>query len=161
MRPPLANRAGGCIGGWDMKRRNRTTYGRAWLVAGLLAVLLPLTLADARGSGVTPTHQWMDIYGSNSTFAGMPLPAGTYVAVFDPQGAQCGELVVQTPGALMPLAPNRVWGYLFHNAHRLGVPAALTALPSVSSVRPKPSMMISAVIGLNISRSFGGTRFTR
>ncbi len=88
-----------------MNQRTRATQLRAWLTAGLLVVLLALTLASAHGSSVTPTYQWMDLYGSQSSFAGMPLPAGSYVAVFDPEGTQCGELVIQTPGALMPVMP--------------------------------------------------------
>lgn len=88
-----------------MKPRTRTTRPRAWLLAGLLAALPLLTATATLGSGVTPTYQWMDLYGSHSSFAGMPLPAGSTVAVFDPQGTQCGELVIQTPGALMPIMP--------------------------------------------------------
>jgi hypothetical protein len=67
----------------------------------LVAVLLAFTLGVAQGSGVTPTTAWMDIYGAyKSTFAGVPIPVGTYVAVFDPRGVQCGEFEVnETVGA--------------------------------------------------------------
>lgn len=64
-----------------------------------------LTRGAAQGSGVTPTHTWMDIYGSHSTFAGVPIPTGAYVAVIDPQGTQCGERVVTTPGQIAPVMP--------------------------------------------------------
>lgn len=79
---------------------------RSGLWAALsIGVLAALTLGAAQGSGVTPTNTWMDIYGSHSTFAGIPIPADAYVAVMDPQGTQCGERVVKTPGQILPVMP--------------------------------------------------------
>lgn len=74
------------------------TIGRAALFVGALALLLALALGAALGSGVTPTNTWIDLYSSHSTFADAPIPAGAYVAVFDPQGAQCGEFTVAYAG---------------------------------------------------------------
>ncbi len=80
--------------------------GRRMRIAVLGAVLTVLALlSSAQGSGVTPTYVWMDIYGSHSTFAGIPIPVDSYVAVNDPQGAQCGERVVATPGQIAPVMP--------------------------------------------------------
>ncbi|MCX6033191.1 MAG: hypothetical protein NT169_28390 [Chloroflexi bacterium] len=80
------------------------TIGRAALVVGALALLLALALGVARGSGVTPTNTWMNLYSSHSTFAGAPIPTGAYVAVYDPQMTQCGEFTVTIAGkyGIMP-----------------------------------------------------------
>lgn len=75
-----------------------------WVALGI-GVLAAVTLGAAQGSGVTPTNLWMDIYGSHSTFAGIPIPAGAYVAVMDPQDTKCGERVVVTPGQISPVMP--------------------------------------------------------
>lgn len=88
-----------------MKQRTMPTRARRVVSLGLLAVLLTVSQGAAQESAVTPTNIWMDVYGSHSSFAGAPIPAGSYVAVFDSQGVQCGELIVETPGALMPVMP--------------------------------------------------------
>lgn len=85
---------------FGLRRRRLALWG-----ALSIGVLVALTLGAAQGSGVTPTSTWMDIYGSRSTFAGVPIPSGAYVAVLDPQGAQCGERVVTTPGQIAPVMP--------------------------------------------------------
>jgi hypothetical protein len=76
---------------------------RAARVVGVAAVLLVLTLGVAWSSGVTPTNTWADIYSSHSNFAGAPIPVGAYIAVFDPQGTQCGERIVTTAGQISPI----------------------------------------------------------
>jgi hypothetical protein len=58
---------------------------------GVLGLMPGLALGVARGSGITPTDQWVDLYSDHSSFAGVPIPAGSYVAAFDLQGLQCGE----------------------------------------------------------------------
>lgn len=83
-----------------MIHRSMSARRRTWGGAGLLAVLLALSLSAAHGSGVTPSYQWMDLYSGHSTMAGVPLPVGSYVAVFDPQGTQCGEKTLTTPGII-------------------------------------------------------------
>jgi hypothetical protein len=46
----------------------------------------------------------VDIYSTHSTFDGQSLQPGDVVAVFDPQGVQCGKIVARTEGkyGLMP-----------------------------------------------------------
>jgi hypothetical protein len=68
-------------------------------------MLSVLALGVARAGEVTPTNTWMDLYSTHCTFADLPIPVGTIVAVFDPQGTQCGERVVTTPGYISPLMP--------------------------------------------------------
>ncbi len=57
------------------------------------------------GQQVTATSTWVNFYGMESTLDGEPLPAGTRVTVYDPQGVLCGEFVVTLPGryGLMPV----------------------------------------------------------
>lgn len=88
-----------------MKQRTMTTGLRTVLGVGLLALFLPLSFGGAQGSGITPTNTWADIYSSHSSFAGVPIPVGSYVAVFDPLGTQCGERTVTTPGYIAPVMP--------------------------------------------------------
>ncbi len=88
----------------------KVTRSRFWkvrLVFGSLMVVFCVIVAShvfANVQGVTPTNQWMDLYSTNSTFQGRPLQPGDYVAVFDPQGVQCGEFTVTTTGyyGIMP-----------------------------------------------------------
>ncbi|MGQ9568252.1 MAG: hypothetical protein ACUVWW_09395, partial [Anaerolineae bacterium] len=47
---------------------------------------------------VTPTNQWVNFYGVNSTLHGAPVPVGAVIAAYDPDGVQCGEFVVVSPG---------------------------------------------------------------
>ncbi len=87
--------------------------GRALLrwVTLLLSVSLavsglssPLAACSAQADGVTPTNAWVDIYSTASTLDGQPVPVGAVIAVFDPQGVQCGEFTVTKSGwyGLMP-----------------------------------------------------------
>ncbi len=78
---------------------------RVWLVAGLALLVMCLGAFYVHGQGnVLPTNRWMDLYSMNSTYLGRPLQPGDYVAVFDPQGVQCGEFTVHTEGyyGIMP-----------------------------------------------------------
>ncbi|MGC8839311.1 MAG: hypothetical protein ACP5UM_12945, partial [Anaerolineae bacterium] len=59
----------------------------AWLPARLQATL-----------ALTPTNQWVNFYGVNSTLGGAPLPVGAVVAAYDPDGVQCGAFTVVSPG---------------------------------------------------------------
>jgi hypothetical protein len=70
----------------------------------LLALFWALILGAAQGGNVIPTNTWVDFYSLNSTYLGQPVPAGAYVAIFDPQGVQCAEFTVTTPGryGIMP-----------------------------------------------------------
>ena len=70
----------------------------------LVAVLWLLALAAARGSGVSPTNRWVDIYSGNSRFDGQPVPVGASIAARDAQGVLCSEFTVHTAGeyGIMP-----------------------------------------------------------
>lgn len=69
-----------------------------------LAALLGLLGLGASGVGGDSPPQWIDIYSVGSSFDGEPLPVGAIVAVFDPQGVQCGCAEVDTEGhyGIMP-----------------------------------------------------------
>jgi hypothetical protein len=70
-----------------------------------LGLLLASSLAAARASGVTPTSEWADVYSKHASFAGVPLPVGSYVAAYDAQGTQCGERTTVTLGYVSPMMP--------------------------------------------------------
>jgi len=72
----------------------RTAGGLVWLV-GLIWLF---ALAGAQADGVTPTTEWINLYGTENTWNGEPLPVGATVAVFRPDGAKCGEIVVTVEG---------------------------------------------------------------
>ncbi|MCZ7574440.1 MAG: hypothetical protein M5U01_38305 [Ardenticatenaceae bacterium] len=76
---------------------------RTHVVGGIALVLILLTLGWSGAwaglpSQVTPTNQWVNFYGSQTTFRGQPVPVGALVAAFDPQGVQCGEFTVTSQG---------------------------------------------------------------
>jgi hypothetical protein len=54
---------------------------------------------------VIATSTWVNFYGMETTLDGEPVPAGTIVTVYDPQGVLCGEFLVTVPGryGLMPV----------------------------------------------------------
>lgn len=83
----------------DRKLAGTTTAGVLALV-----VILCLIPVGAVWGDVTPTNTWIDLYSLNSTYLGQPVPVGAQIAVFDPQGVQCGEFVVTTAGhyGIMP-----------------------------------------------------------
>lgn len=93
------------------RRRSRAGIVRsraaitATMVATLTALLLMLALAEAGAGGVTPTNTWVDFYSSHSTMAGLPIPVGAAVAVYDPQGTRCGEQTVTIAGRIAPVMP--------------------------------------------------------
>jgi hypothetical protein len=71
--------------------QRRRIWASAMGIAGALALLLALALNVAQATDVPPTNQWMDLYSDHSAFAGVPIPAGSHIAVFDTQGIQCGQ----------------------------------------------------------------------
>lgn len=54
------------------------------------------SLAQAQ---VIPTTTWTDFQSNSSTANGVPLPVGSIVQAFDPQGIMCGEFVTHTEGS--------------------------------------------------------------
>jgi len=49
-------------------------------------------------SGVTPTNVWCDVYSLDTRVGGEPVPAGSIISAFDPDGVLCGIARVQSPG---------------------------------------------------------------
>jgi len=58
---------------------------------GVKIVLKPL-------SDLTPSDRWVDYYCGQNTLFGAPLPIGSVVEAFDPQGALAGRQIVTEPG---------------------------------------------------------------
>jgi hypothetical protein len=46
-----------------------------------------------------PTNRWVDFYSLESTLDGAPLPPGSAVMVYDPDGVLCGAFLVDEHGA--------------------------------------------------------------
>ncbi|MGA9348355.1 MAG: hypothetical protein WBW48_06060 [Anaerolineae bacterium] len=55
--------------------------------------------APQASAGVTPTHKWVDFYSFNTTVNGQPIPEGSIVTAYDPDGVKIGERVVEQPGS--------------------------------------------------------------
>ncbi len=77
-----------------MAMQHTRIVGIALCLAGLLLGAGLFGLTTVRGGNVIPTNTWVDFYGANSTYLAAPVPVGAYIAVFDPQGVQCGEFTV-------------------------------------------------------------------
>ncbi len=58
---------------------------------GVQIVLHPL-------AELTPTDQWVDYYCETNTLLGVPLPVGSIVEAYDPDGVLCGQQMVDEPG---------------------------------------------------------------
>jgi hypothetical protein len=61
------------------------------------AVATPTPTATFTG-GVTPTNEWINVYGQNSFYNGMSLPIGSVVRAYDPDGVNCGIWTVTAQG---------------------------------------------------------------
>ncbi len=84
---------------------SKTTLALARAAGALaLAVILGLILLHTVWGAVTPTNTWVDLDSLGSTYLGQPVPVGAQIAVFDPQGVQCGEFAVTRTGwyGIMP-----------------------------------------------------------
>jgi hypothetical protein len=58
-----------------------------------------LGIRQAEGvASVTPTHTWVNFYGTAYLPDGTPLPVGTTVLALDPDGIVCGATVVTHEG---------------------------------------------------------------
>jgi len=60
--------------------------------------LWSLAAGTSLADGVTPTTEWINLYSTNSTLDGEPVPVGTSIAVFDSEGTKCGEGTVSREG---------------------------------------------------------------
>ena len=58
---------------------------------GVQIVLYPL-------AALIPTDQWVDYYCETNTYMGAPLPVGSIVEAYDPDGVLCGQQMVDEPG---------------------------------------------------------------
>ncbi|MFQ5772584.1 MAG: FlgD immunoglobulin-like domain containing protein [bacterium] len=63
-----------------------------------LVIYAVLLLPISSFSQITPTFEWVNFYGNNSTLNGEPLPIGTRLEARDPDSVLCGEYLVTTPG---------------------------------------------------------------
>ncbi len=70
---------------------------KAWSVV-LAALAISLTLMFPGSIWGQVGAEVVNFFGGNSTFFGEPVPVGTTIAAFDPDGVQCGEFVVDVPG---------------------------------------------------------------
>lgn len=53
---------------------------------------------------VTPTREWISIWGQNITMEGDPVPAGTIVQAVDSDGVICGQSVITKAGQLQMMS---------------------------------------------------------
>jgi len=51
-------------------------------------------------AGVTPTTEWIDLFGDGITLDGTLIPAGTVLAAYDENGHLCGQATVETGGKI-------------------------------------------------------------
>jgi len=72
------------------------TMKRKTLVGGLLFVLILSVGLSAQG--VTPTNEWIDLYGDQCLLNGSPLPVGAIIDAFDSSGVHCGRWIVTEEG---------------------------------------------------------------
>lgn len=76
-------------------------------------LLLALALVIVNGhvdhrpvsAAVSPTNEWVNVYGQNTFLDGQPIPVGAVVRAFNPRGIQAGEFTVTQAGSfgLMPV----------------------------------------------------------
>jgi hypothetical protein len=65
---------------------------------GIEVVLTPV-------SPVTPTNEWVGFYCNDNFYSGVPLPVGSVVDAYDPDGVHCGTFYVNEAGkyGIMPV----------------------------------------------------------
>ena len=75
------------------------------VLAPAMLVLLVGGVALAISDQPTPTPWWMNFYSPDSVWNDRPLPVGSVVRAYDPQGVLSGEFVVSRAGryGLMPV----------------------------------------------------------
>jgi hypothetical protein len=59
---------------------------------------IPSIRQAERATGVTPTHTWVNFYGTAHQGDGTPLSVGATVLALDPDGVVCGAAVVTIKG---------------------------------------------------------------
>lgn len=86
-------------------RRERPQTRNLWIMVGLMGILIGIASSLTVQSGdVKPTNTWVDFYSTASSYLGARVPPGAEIAVFDPQGVQCGAATVTSAGmyGIMP-----------------------------------------------------------
>ncbi len=79
-------------------RAHKPGYYPAYTGTGLPATDVILTLLP-NGGTVRPTYQWVDLFCKfNALFDGVPVPPGSVIEAFDPQGVLCGQWNVTQHG---------------------------------------------------------------
>jgi len=75
---------------------------RLCLILFVAMLCFPLASAQAQPAVeaglVIPTNLWCDVYSLASKCDNSPLPKGSIVQAFDPQGVLCGQAVAHNPG---------------------------------------------------------------
>ncbi|MGQ9517809.1 MAG: hypothetical protein ACUVT1_11130 [Anaerolineae bacterium] len=92
------------LGYWiRMNQAGTLTYPPAGL--GLMNALVQSIPQGAGSSlaGLHPTNRWADAYSLRSTLDGQPLPAGSVIEAFDPDGVKIGRFVVVEAGKFGPM----------------------------------------------------------
>jgi hypothetical protein len=65
----------------------------------LFVIASVLSLVGAHGQTVVPTNEWVSFWGDSSTIDNQPLPIGSVVRAYDPQGVLCGQFTVTKAGS--------------------------------------------------------------
>ncbi len=91
------------LGYWiRMNQAGTLTYPSSGLA--MMSALAQSDLhAAAIPSGVHPTNRWVDAFSLRSTLDGQPLPAGSVIEAFDPNGVKVGHFVVAEAGRFGPM----------------------------------------------------------
>ena len=63
----------------------------------ILMVLL-LHIIFSLFAQVTPTNEWVNFFSKSTTLNGTPIPIGTTISAYDPDGVLCGAFGVHTEG---------------------------------------------------------------
>jgi hypothetical protein len=70
-----------------------------------LVLLLAVVVSAGVSAQVTPTSEWISLWSEATTLNTNPVPVGSMVRVYDPDGVLCGEYQVTAPGGygLLPV----------------------------------------------------------
>ena len=71
--------------------------------------------ATTTPEGPPGAPEWVNFYGTNSMYEGVPLPLGSLVKAFSPDGVECGSFMVSTAGS---------YGLLACQGAQIGLPGA-------------------------------------
>lgn len=86
------------VGGSPTDRLNCGDFVKNTVKISAVTILTLIMLALPATSQVMTSSVWTDFYGDVSTFNGQPLPIGSIVDAFDPDGVHCGTDTVTIVG---------------------------------------------------------------